>query len=480
MLGGRTRAAGKTKYRLSFEGIECSSPFRAEARKLARIGSRLPRTRIYRGEARSGLHRAAVAAILSAFLILILPLAVLVTPVPSLAQVPSRANEIEAARREKMQKLHPEVPARAEQALIYFKEHKVLERTTSGIAGFRVKFGGVVSGGGFAVGPEYLRRDLADGNLIFRTAAQASIRKYQRYDLQFTAPHFARNKMFFDFFSVYHNYPGINYYGPGPDSKRTSRTDFRLEDTSIDGAVGVQPLPHLKLGVSGGYLFVNVGPGGDSRFASAEQVFTPAQAPGIDRQSNFVRYGVFAQIDYRDRPGEPRRGGNYLAQFDRYVDQSLGLHSFERLHLELAQYIPFFNERRVIVLRGKSVLTNADAGNTVPFYLQPVLGGSEDLRGFRAFRFYDNNLIVVNGEYRWEVFSGLEMALFADAGKVFPRRSEWNFHRLEAAGGVGWRFHVSNNVFLRIDIGFSHEGGQVWVKFGDIFDGRVVRSSNYQ
>ncbi len=478
MLAGRTRAAGKTKYRLSFEGIERSSPFRAGARKLARIGSRLPRQRIDSGKARSGLHRAAVAAILSAFLIL--PLAVLVTPVPSLAQASSRAGEIEAARREKMKQVHAEEPSRAEQALIYFERHKVVERITSGIAGFRVKLGGLVSGGGFAVGPEYLRRDLAGGNLIFRTAAQASIRKYQRFDLQFTAPHFARNKLFFDFLSVHHNYPAIDYYGPGPDSKRSSRTDFRLEDTPIDGAIGVQPLPHLKLGVTGGYLFVNVGPGGDSRFASADRVFNPAQAPGIDRQSNFVRYGVFAQIDYRDRPGEPRRGENYAAQFDRYVDQSLGLHSFERLHLELAQYIPFFNERRVIALHGKSVLTNADAGNTVPFYLQPVLGGSEDLRGFRAFRFYDNNLIVVNGEYRWEVFSGLEMALFADAGKVFPRRSEWNFHRLEADGGVGWRFHVANNVFLRIDLGFSHEGGQVWVKFGDIFGSRVVRSSNYE
>jgi outer membrane protein assembly factor BamA len=425
-----------------------------------------------------GLHRTAPGA--RPLGLAIFPLLLLFAPVPSGAQASSRAEEIEAARHEKAQELHPEESSRTERALLYTQEHKLPQRITSGVAGFRIKLGGMISGGGFAVGPEYLRRDLADGNLIFRTAAQASIRKYERIDLQLTAPHLARDKLFFDFFSVYHNYPGVNYYGPGPDSRRSSRTDFRFEGTSIDGALGLLPLPHLKLGVSGGYLFVNVGPGGDSRFASADKVFTPAQAPGIDVQSNLARYGAFAQIDYRDRPGEPRRGGNYVVQFDRYVDQSLGLHSFERLRVELEQYIPFFNERRVIALRGKSVLTNADSGNTVPFYLQPVLGGSDDLRGFRAFRFYDNNLIVVNGEYRWEVFSGLEMALFADAGKVFPRRSEWNSHRLQADGGVGWRFHVSNNVFLRIDLALSHEGGEVWVKFNDIFDGRVARSSSYE
>ena len=411
-----------------------------------------------------------------------MPAAVLlmVLPVSLLAQVSSRIEEIETARHEKAEHLQPEEASRTEQALHYFREHKVLERITAGVAGFRAKLGGLVTGGGFAVGPEYLRRDLADGNLIFRTAAQATLRDYQRYELQLTVPHFVNEKTFFDLCSVHHNYPGINYYGPGPDSKKSGRTDFRLEDTAIDGAIGVRPRPHLELGVSGGYLFVNVGPGTDSRFASAEQVFTPAQAPGIDRQSNFVRYGAFAMIDYRDRPGGPRHGGSYLAQFDRYVDQSLAIHSFERFQVDLQQYVPFFNERRVIALHGKTVLTNADGSNTVPFYLQPVLGGSDDLRGFRAFRFYDNNLMEINSEYRWEVFSGLDMALFVDAGKVFPRRSEWNFHRLETAGGVGWRFNVGNNVFLRIDLGLSREGPMVWLKFNNIFGERLVRSSSFE
>jgi len=404
----------------------------------------------------------------------------LVLPVSLLAEVSSRTEEIEAARLQKAEQLQPEEASRTERALLYFREHKILERFTAGVAGFRAKLGGLVTGGGFAVGPEYLRRDLAEGNLIFRTAAQASIREYQRYDLQLTAPHLVQDKLFFDLFSVHHNYPGINYYGPGPDSKKSGRTDFRLEDTAIDVTTGLQPLRHLRLGLSGGYLFVNVGPGTDSRFASADKVFTPAQTPGIDRQANFVRYGAFVLFDYRDRPGGPRHGGSYLAQFDRYVDQSLALHNFERLQVDLQQYVPFFNERRVIALHTKTVLTNADGGNTVPFYLQPVLGGSDDLRGFRAFRFYDNNLTEVNGEYRWEVFAGLDMALFVDAGKVFPRRSEWNCHGLETAGGVGWRFNVGNNVFMRLDLAFSREGPEVWLKFNNVFSERVVRSSSYE
>lgn len=268
---------------------------------------------------------------------------------------------------------------------------------------------------------------------------------------------------------MHRNFPWIDYYGPGPDSLKVNRTNFRLEDTAYDAVGGVAPLRNLKLGVTGGYLQVNVGPGADRRFVSTERVFSPLVTPGLDRQPNFLRGGAFAQYDYRDNPEGARKGGNYLAQYSHYSDRELGLHSFRRLDLEVQQYFPFFNERRVIALRGKSALTWAGRGQSVPFYLQPTLGGPDHLRGFRAFRFYDNNLMVLTAEYRWEVFSGLDMAVFGDAGKVFRRRAQWNLDDLEGAYGLGFRFNVRNDVFLRVDVAYSHEGLRVWTKFSNVF-----------
>ena len=85
--------------------------------------------------------------------------------------------------------------------------------------------------------------------------------------------------------------------------------------------------------------------------------------------------------------------------------------------------------------------------------------------------YYDffHHTLFEPGERRGETFSGLDMALFVDAGKVFPRRSQWNFTDLEGSVGFGLRFNARNNVFLRLDVGFSHEGFQVWVKFNNIF-----------
>jgi len=327
----------------------------------------------------------------------------------------------------------------------------------------------LVTGSGFALGPEYLRRDLANGRLVFRSAVQSSFKSYQKYDLQLSLPPSRRHPYFLDLYSAHRNYPGINYYGPGPDSQKSSRSNFRFEDTQIYAAGGFEPLRHLSLGASIGYLLVNVGPGTDHRFISTEQVFTSAQPVGIDRQTNFLRHSYFAQYDYRDNPGGPRAGGNYSFAYSRFLDQDLDHHSFQQLDLHLQQYIPFFNQRRIIALRGRSVLTFRDENQSVPFYMQPRLGGSDDLRGFLPFRFYDDNLLIVNGEYRWETFSGLDMALFADAGKVFSRRTDWNFRDVEGSAGFGLRFNVRNNVFLRLDVGFSHEGFQLWVKFNNIF-----------
>jgi outer membrane protein assembly factor BamA len=139
------------------------------------------------------------------------------------------------------------------------------------------------------------------------------------------------------------------------------------------------------------------------------------------------------------------------------------------LDAEIQQYFGFFNKTRVVALRAKTTLTTPGRGQVVPFYLQPTVGGSEDLRGFRSFRFYDNNSFVLNGEYRWHVMSLLDMALFADAGKVFPRRGQLNFSNMEVDGGMGFRFNVKGQPFVRFDIAGSTEGVQVWFKFNPLF-----------
>lgn len=399
-----------------------------------------------------------------------------VLPAVMLAQ--TRTAEIEKARDEKSARLSEEKPGNAEARLIYIKEGKVLERISAGVGGLRVKIGGMPTGSGFAVGPEYVRDDLANGKLAFNASALGSTRRWLRFQTGLAAPSFANGKLFWESYAVRHDYNSVTYYGPGPDSEKRDRSTFRLEDTAFDTLLGVKPHKFVRFGASTGYLLANTGPGKDKRYASSEQLFANNPlSPGFKDQTDFWRWGTFGQIDYRDNPLGPRAGGNYTMRFDSYHDRDLARHDFQRLDMEAQQFIPLFNKRRVIALRARTVQTFLTTGQTVPFYQQSVLGGADDLRGFRPFRFHDNNLVVANAEYRWEVFSGLDMAIFGDAGRV--SRDKWKFglEDLETSVGFGFRFNVRNAPFLRLDVGFSHEGFQIFMKFNGIFAQRPWGSS---
>lgn len=380
----------------------------------------------------------------------------------------TRAGQIEIAREQKAASLKPEENPPAEHVLQTIENDKIVERVLGGVAGWRLKLGGMIVRSGFAAGPEYVRHFNND-QMRFYASIRASTRHYYLMETGLNMPHLASDHLFADLHAVHYDYPSVEYYGPGPNSHKTGRSDYLLENTSFEGRFGVQPFrARLRLGGLGSYQMINVGPGRDYEYASANSLYSEAVTPGMQHQSNFLQAGGFAEVDLRDKPLFPHQGEYYSAQFTVNNAQS-GAYSFNRLDLEAQQYIPFFNERRTIALRGRVQAADPLSGNRVPFYLQPTLGGDDDLRGFRPFRFYDNTSLVINAEYRWQIFYGMEMAVFADAGRVFDRWQQINLRRLEKDFGLGWRFNMSDAVFMRIDAGFSHEGFGVWLKFGNVF-----------
>ncbi len=356
-----------------------------------------------------------------------------------------------------------------EKALYRFKEEHVMERLAAGWRGVHLVFGGLQTGSGFALGAEFRQERLARGIVDLRVGARGSLHAYEKWEFQIGMPRLHNEHVFLDFTATYRNYPQSRYFGIGPRSRKADRTNFRLEDTTYLGSLGLKWKRWFRVGMRGGIIAANTGPGTDSRYASTETVFRPSNTPALDFQPDHYQVGAFAQMDWRDEPGNPRSGGNYLVQWNLFGDRNQSLYTFRRYEAEFQQYVPFFNRRRVIAFRARTSLTDTSPGQTVPFYMMPTLGGSEDLRGFREFRFRDKNLMVYNLEYRWEVFSGLDMALFGDAGKVFGNRSDFSLDKLEGAYGIGFRFNQAKAVFLRIDLGRSREGTRIFFKFGHVF-----------
>jgi hemolysin activation/secretion protein len=106
----------------------------------------------------------------------------------------------------------------------------------------------------------------------------------------------------------------------------------------------------------------------------------------------------------------------------------------------------------------------------VPFYFLPYIGGSDTVRGFREFRFRDENILFLNAEYRIRVHRFVHVAPFFDAGEV---RADWEDigpGDLKTSYGIGIRGGTDDRIFVRIDIGTGgDEGTRLFFKFGPSF-----------
>jgi outer membrane protein assembly factor BamA len=366
----------------------------------------------------------------------------------------------------------PDKQGRIESALLWIQERRVkekLETPGGGFMGVRPKLGGLSTGSGFAFGIQYDRPRMWSESLDFSLSGAASFRQYQLYDMKFDFPRLLNHKVFASAYLRYRSMPQEDYFGLGSQSNKVNRTDFLYEDATYEFTAGFRPRRWLTLGAGTAWIQTNVGPGTDRRFSNTELVFNDLNTPGLLHQSDFLRSDVFAQVDYRDSPGNPHAGGLYRIGYSFYDDHKLGEFDFRRFETELQQYFPFNYGHRVIAVRFATSLDDAAPGKRVPFYFQKTLGGSNDLRGYREFRFRDLNQVIFNLEYRWEAWSGLDMALFGDAGKVFRDRGEFGLSHLEADFGIGFRFNTEKNVFWRIDIAHSHEGTRFWIKFNHVY-----------
>jgi len=190
-----------------------------------------------------------------------------------------------------------------------------------------------------------------------------------------------------------------------------------------------------------------------------------ARPIAVDSTTNgfvLVLYRALARagIDWRTSPGYTRKGGLYYATLHDYHNTNGGTYSFQRLDVDVIQHIPLLRENWVLVGRASGQTTLND-NDLIPYFLLPALGSGSDLRAFESDRFRDRHSMVMSAEIRWIPAQAVDMALFYDAGKVTPRRSDFSFKQLKSDVGIGIRFHGLIATPLRIDFAVGNEGWKV-------------------
>jgi hypothetical protein len=389
------------------------------------------------------------------------------TPPPS--QVAPPETREEALRRERAAKqsaLEPSRPNGIEWTM------NLLEKRVQPLLardGVYARLGSLTTGSGFAYGVGFRNRRLFNRHGRGDVWVAGSLKHYWTIEGRVNVTPRPSGVVSIDTFIRRMNYPQEEFFGLGPDSRRPDRSDYRMRGTIAGAMVTVKPARYVSFGGGADYLGVRLDPGTAANLPNVEGLFDDLGVPGLATQPNYVQTSAFAQVDYR-QPLNARKGGWYRAAFSRYADQNNGAFSFRRLDLEVRQFASVLAERRVFAGRALVSMTEPDAGSRTPFYLMPYLGGNDTLRGFRAYRFRGPNAMLLQAEYRFEIWAGLDGALFYDTGKVTLRRADLNFKDLERDYGFGFRFNTDEGVIMRVDAAFgSRDGRHLHIVFGTLF-----------
>jgi hypothetical protein len=377
----------------------------------------------------------------------------------------SRQDLLREKRREKAKHLSPYEVSPGEARVHWVEETHLPEKIlVRGWHGIRPVIGGGEQGAGRLVGGIGYVQGLDSEVLQLTVNARTSTNSYQVLDAQIDFPTaLSDSPLRVSLDASFRNLKRFSFYGIGNDSDRL-RTFYRIKDSWAGGVLNYQANRFVELGLDARWLSARTDAG--FKEPSLETVFPPESVPGFDvPRSDYTVYGARANIDLRDH-GFPRSGVKVLLEARRFDDRD-DRFDFTRLAGETIAYLPLGYRNRILAARFATSHSMPDRGQEVPFYLMEPVGGSRTLRGFDADRFRDVRNLMINLEYRWEVWTFADFALLYDWGKVFASADDFDLSGLKQGYGFAVRAHSPVGGVMRWDITHSKEGWRMYLWLGN-------------
>jgi outer membrane protein assembly factor BamA len=190
-----------------------------------------------------------------------------------------------------------------------------------------------------------------------------------------------------------------------------------------------------------------------------------------DNKDTLPRLGLSLGWDTRDSWRFPRRGW----QNELELWRTWGDGDFWSMNLDLRRWVPIARRQRLL-LSSLTSLQSGAVGEDIPVYLTYHMGGANSIRGYSiddlGRRLYGKNQLIGTAEYsvnllplqRWDIWKfalrlGLDVAVFSDIGIAWSESRELSVDRARAGGGVGLRLLVPGSEMVRLDVGWSPDGG---------------------
>jgi hypothetical protein len=272
----------------------------------------------------------------------------------------------------------------------------------------------------------------------------------------------------------------VTFFGEGPGTTTAGRSFFGMTEHIVGGNL-IRPIyERLNVGVYGEIngRAVNIRPSDGQPSPSIEQLYTAITAPGLNNQPFFLQLG--AGVRMRPSTLSGLLHFNYDLAYRPFIDTSGSGFSFQRLTVDLYQEISFYHSNMLVGrdtndpdnclidprsehprcpkltsrslegrlgLRAFTSLSMTPGGDSVPFYFQPTLGGT-DLNGnsalssYQDYRFRAPNILLFQENLDHSIGKlPLGFTFRADQGKVALTRGD--------LGGNHWRHSYAAGLTLR-------------------------------
>jgi outer membrane protein assembly factor BamA len=307
----------------------------------------------------------------------------------------------------------------------------------------------------------------------------------------YTQKHQISSGIYFDFYfpgDLYHWSGGIDFkrfpfdfYGVG-DHTPVNPTDtytllwrgFHSEFTrNLNSILPVASLWDSGAPTPGAGLSMGVGIQLRSDAILSSIANGPIQGGGVPGATGGFTSGVglIMNFDTRDNIYSPYTG-EYVAitayDFGKIFGSDF---TNTRFTLDMRKYFPIFGAasplKHILAVQGLVTIVNG----LEPFYAMAQLGGDQIMRGYYQGQFRDNDMVVLQTEYRFPVYWRFGLVAFGDLGEVSGRLHDLSLSGIKYTFGAGLRVSIEEDerVGVRLDYGVGDHSQGLYFSYLEAF-----------
>ncbi len=256
-----------------------------------------------------------------------------------------------------------------------------------------------------------------------------------------------------------YNYrPFRTYYGIGNSTSNADKSIYLDEVGVADVALRLGPVGR-SLELLGGYDITSARRGYNGSSPGVLEVFTPAEAPGINDASQALSFGLGGELALVADRRDPTSGVHGRFEARKVNAQGGGDFNLWQFRLEARGYIPIASKRRVLALRALHHSIDPVRDDAViPFYRLPEAAGLTNFAGYVTHRFVDRHLVLAHAEYRWLIMDRLWALGLAEVGEVASSASRLRMSDVHESYGGGIRYAFREGAVARLQIATGTDG----------------------